>query len=397
MKRTQQDVGTIVQKKRKRGPDVWVWRFYEADEMGITRKRGVVLTGNLEEWPTEAHAWKGSKEFRQQRMQQSVSQTFGTLVKRYLQEALPERYSTKKSYLSILNKHITPQWGQAPITEVKKALKVEQWLKGLKLSPKTKGNIKALIHRIFEYAMKWEILDTQRNPMQLVEVKGVTKRVRKKIVLMVEQYHALLPLLPYHIQVMVMIAMCLGLRISEIRALQWRDFDLERRILNLTRSIVSRYVWDGGKSEASEDEVALDSKLVAVLTAWKKCSVETPEGWLFANLDTGKPFHGDSIQKDYLRPAGEKLGLIGLGWHTFRHNYRTLIDDIGTPLGVQQRLMRHADIQTTMKYGSAFEESKRRANSRVAELVLPPAAAQELKTAKESDLQSMSPASTTVQ
>ena len=30
-------------------------------------------------------------------------------------------------------------------------------------------------------------------------------------------------------------------------------------------------------------------------------------------------------------------------------------DDIGTPLGVQQRLMRHADIKTTMNtYGSAF-------------------------------------------
>lgn len=69
-----------------------------------------------------------------------------------------------------------------------------------------------------------------------------------------------------------------------------------------------------------------------------------------------------------------------------------------TPLGVQQRLMRHADIQTTMKYGSAFEESKRRANSRVAELILPPAAVeQKLKGPQEDALQSMSPASTTVQ
>jgi integrase len=57
-----------------------------------------------------------------------------------------------------------------------------------------------------------EILETQRNPMQLVEIKGVTKRVRKKVVLTVEQYQALLAELPYHIQVMVMIAMCLGLR-----------------------------------------------------------------------------------------------------------------------------------------------------------------------------------------
>ena len=52
MKRTQQDVGTIVRKKRARRPDIWVWRFYETDEMGITRKRSVVLTGNVENWPT---------------------------------------------------------------------------------------------------------------------------------------------------------------------------------------------------------------------------------------------------------------------------------------------------------------------------------------------------------
>jgi integrase len=156
---------------------------------------------------------------------------------------------------------------------------VEQWLKELKHSPKTKSNIKGLLHRIFEYPMKWEILETQRNPMKLVEIKGVTKRIRKKIVLTVEQYHALLDELPYHIQVMVMIAMCLGLRISEIRGLQWQDFDLKRRILTLARSIVGRYVWNGGKTGASEDEVALDSKLVSVLEDWKR------------------PVHGDVIQK----------------------------------------------------------------------------------------------------
>ena len=119
-------------------------------------------------------------------------------------------HSTNKSYVSILQRHILPQWGNAPLAEVKKPLKVEQWLKELKRSPKTKSNIKGLLHRIFEYAMKWEVLETQRNPMQLVEIKGVTKRIRKKIVLTVEQYHALLGELPYHIQVMVMIAMCLG-------------------------------------------------------------------------------------------------------------------------------------------------------------------------------------------
>src|SRR5260370_17931839 len=109
---------------------------------------------------------------------------------------------------------------------------------------------------------------------------------------------ALLAELPYQIQVMVMIAMWLGLRISEIRALQWQDFDLKGRILTLTRSIVGRYVWNGGKTGASEDEVFLDSKLVSVLEDWRKRCVETPEAWLFANSDTKSPGHPHSIPKN---------------------------------------------------------------------------------------------------
>jgi integrase len=46
---------------------------------------------------------------------------------------------------------------------------------------------------------------------------------------------------------------------------------------------------------------------------------------------------------------------------------------------VQQKLMRHADIRTTMNiYGGAFMESKRDANSKVVRMALRPA----LKEAK---------------
>ena len=44
-----------------------------------------------------------------------------------------------------------------------------------------------------------------------------------------------------------------------------------------------------------------------------------------------------------------------------------MIDDLGTPMGVQQKLMRHADVRTIMNiYGWDFEETKRRVNARVA-------------------------------
>ncbi len=63
----------------------------------------------------------------------------------------------------------------------------------------------------------------------------------------------------------------------------------------------------------------------------------------------------------------------GIGWHTFRHSYRSWLDEIGAPMGVQKELMRHASIQTTMNiYGKAMKDSKRQAHGKVAEMVLKP-------------------------
>jgi hypothetical protein len=44
---------------------------------------------------------------------------------------------------------------------------------------------------------------------------------------------------------------------------------------------------------------------------------------------------------------------------------------VGTTIGVQQKLMRHAQIATTMNvYGNAMMESKREANSKVVQMAL---------------------------
>lgn len=42
---------------------------------------------------------------------------------------------------------------------------------------------------------------------------------------------------------------------------------------------------------------------------------------------------------------------------------RRIWDDTRRPMGVQQKLMRHADISTTAKYGNALMEFKRKHNT----------------------------------
>ena len=85
----------------------------------------------------------------------------------------------------------------------------------------------------------------------------------------------------------------------------------------------------------------------------------------------GGPYHASPIQQDYIRPAGEKLGLGRVGWHTFRYTYRSWLDVAGAPVGVQQKLMRHAQVSTRMNvYGNALMDAKRQANSKVVSMAL---------------------------
>ena len=171
---------------------------------------------------------------------------------------------------------------------------------------------------------------------------------------------------------MVVLAECLGLRVSEILGLQWCDLDFGSLVLRARRGVVQGRV-DHVKSEYSEDDVPLDPAVAQILLDWQKRCPASVEGWLFSNPATGRPYHASEICKNYIRPAGEKLGLGRIGWHTFRHTYRTLLDETGAPMKVQQELMRHANIQTTMNvYGFAMLESKRSANSKIVRLVLTP-------------------------
>jgi integrase len=69
--------------------------------------------------------------------------------------------------------------------------------------------------------------------------------------------------------------------------------------------------------------------------------------------------------------AGAKAGIGGLGTHSLRHTYRSWLDAVGTPIAVQQKLMRHSDIRTTMNvYGDVVTDEMAHAASKVAGLAL---------------------------
>jgi integrase len=275
-------------------------------------------------------------------------------------------WSTAAGYRSYLKKHIKPKWGSTPLAEIH-ALEVSEWLKSMLLSPKTRGQVRALMHLLFERAMLWGLIELQRNPIELVKVKDSSRRQRKPQILAPEKFRELVAILGEPYKTMVIVAMCTGLRVSEVLALRWEHIDFKAGVMLVQQGVVNGRI-GRVKTEASHDEVPLDPAFAAVLKDWRG---NRTTGLVFPSHVTGGCYYAGIIQRQILKPRGEKIGIVGLGWHTFRHTYRSLLDETGAPIGVQQKLMRHSNVATTMNvYGSSTLRAKQQANSKVVEMVM---------------------------
>jgi len=162
---------------------------------------------------------------------------------------------------------------------------------------------------------------------------------------------------------------CFGLRISECLALRWSDVDWLSGKLSIERGIVHQVV-DDVKTPESNRAMHIDAAMLAGLKDWKQLSqFSGPDDWMFASpVKLGRlPISYAGVWQA-LRKAAVKAGI---GHFTFRHTHRSWLDAVGTPIGVQQKLMRHADIRTTMNvYGTAATADMAVASGKVAGLAL---------------------------
>jgi integrase len=373
-------LGSVQREARARGADVWIYRYRDG------KCHRSVMLGRTDQM-SEQGAHKKAHRLRSQVFDNRNRVTVASIIDRYLTEDLPARKSTAASYRSMLTR-IRGEWGTLMLDDFLVDVSgVERWLRDMKTLPrtpkagevakplepvarKTKDHFKAVLHRLVECAMRWGVLDIQRNPVGLVEVRTGARRKRVPTIISFEQYQRLLERkeLGGHCRVMVQLAMCLGLRASEILGLRWDDVNLLGGTVRIQRSAVGKYQ-DETKTESSAETLPLHERLVKVLMEWRTAE-PVIEGWVFGSPVTDRPYHRDSLHKDYLTPAALKIGLPRLGWHDFRHTYRAMLRDLGLPLEVQQKLMRHSSIAMTAHYGnSGMDETKRDANRQLVEYV----------------------------
>jgi integrase len=358
--------GNLMLRKRKKGPDVWQFRWLENG-----RQRSVLI-GTVEKLPTRADAERAVEHHRikinsESPQQQFHSVTVGALADRFMAEEMAARVrdDTAKTYRGLVKNWIRPRWGIELIQNVK-TMTVEHWLKDIHRSASTKAHIRNLMHLLFNCAIRWELTD--KNPIELVRQSN--KRRNIPHVLTPEEFKKLLDELKEPYRTIVLVAGCLGLRISEVLGLRWGDVDWQNLNLLVQRSVVLGEVYET-KTETSRKPMPIDPQVAEALLKFRRQAVYVgQDDYIFAS-DSGKPRWQATMLADYVKPAGVRAGIGKVGWHMFRHTFSSILHQAGTSMAVQKELLRHADIQTTMNiYTQAVSEAKREAVHRVAELLL---------------------------
>ena len=362
---TRYQQGDLITRKRKNGPNVWQFRWYENGQ------RKSVVIGTVKDLPTKAAAQRVVEAHRVKMNEDNLQQqlhpvTVNTLADRFECDYIPRhcRKLTGDTYRSILKNHIRPKWGDMELRKVK-TMAVEDWLLTYDATDPTKGHIREVIHLIFQAALRWEMVE--RNPIDLV--RQPRKRIKEITVLTIAEFWSLMAQLKEPYKTMVLTAVCLGLRACELLSLQWGDVNFETLKIHVERSLSEGEI-NETKTPSSEDTLDMDPDLAEALLIHKGRSQYTQDSdFIFANPQ-GNTRWPDTIRDKVLHPAAKRAGITKkVGWHTFRYTYSSLHGLLGTNLIVQKELLRHADIQTTMRYTRTFGDEKREAQLKVANLL----------------------------
>jgi hypothetical protein len=159
-RRTRYQHGSVEREERKKGPSVWVYRWWEEHINGkpVHRKAQV---GDVKKYPTESAAHSAADALRltiNNRCEHKNLRrtTINTLWEHYSQEELPlKALSTQDAYIIYAKNWIVPRWGNLPLEQVK-TVEVKRWLRATGVADGTKAKIKCVMSALFSHAVRWE-------------------------------------------------------------------------------------------------------------------------------------------------------------------------------------------------------------------------------------------------
>lgn len=264
------------------------------------------------------------------------------------------------------------------------ATKSEKEQGGKPISPTTVHHRHVTLKTALKRAVKQELI--ARNP---ADMAVAPKRERGELrVLDDKDARTLLAALEgTSSDLLAFVALYTGARLGELLSLRWRDFDADKQMLYIRRTLVESLqgkgtaaTWYGfkepksGKGRAIDLDTATMKRLKQHRAKQNKQRVALPAGaWvdldlIFTNA-VGEPLRPSRASRTFSSRAA-KAGFGGLRFHDLRHSHATLLLMAGQPPHVVSRRLGHADVGFTLRtYADVLPSQARGAADAFADLM----------------------------
>lgn len=261
--------------------------------------------------------------------------------------------STFAAYSLILNNHLLPAFGS--MDDIREE-DVQQFVFD-KLnsgrSHKTVKDMLIVLKMVLKYAAKHEYM-----PFRQIDVRYPTERERNDIpVLCRADQRRIMNYLSENFSFRnlgVYICLSAGLRIGEVCALKWKDFDVTRGVISIDKTLQRVYFVDEGKrhtelvidtpkSANSMREVPMTKELSKILKQLMR--VVNPSFYVLTNCD--KPTEPRTY-RNYYKKLMVKIGIPPLKFHGLRHSFATRCIEGKCDYKTVSVLLGHSNISTTL-------------------------------------------------
>ncbi len=155
---------------------------------------------------------------------------------------------------------------------------------------------------------------------------------------------------------LVRVAAYTGLRRGELVALRWRDVDLARRKIVVSRAVSGAVEATSTKSRRAREVPLPDQAAGALDRLSQRGDFTSPDDYVFVNR-LGRRLDGSALRRRVER-ARDAAALRPLRFHDLRHTYGSLLVAGGVDLASVKAAMGHSRITTTERYLHARSASE---------------------------------------
>lgn len=285
--------------------------------------------------------------------------------------------SSVSAYMLTIKNIILPIIGEYELEVVssKEAESLKQACEDKGLSKKTIQDVIICLKNILKVANILEVAETKTisvlwgtdNNEVKKQVEAYNKDQVRKLVASLEET-------PSFKNLGLLITIYSGMRIGEVCALQWKDIDLEEKVIRVNKSIQRIYTEEDTmgkmktellistpKTKSSQREIPIVQPLFKMMKDFAK--ICRPDYFVCSGTTT--PIEPRTYRSYYMKKI-EEIGLPRLKFHGLRHTFATQLIASKADVKTVSAILGHSDITTTLNtYVHPSRDDKRNALSKL--------------------------------